>query len=68
MLQHPHSTDSHRIWRMPWSGLVKDTPSIKSWGSGIGYHNWDKAPRMELERVLQFTKSDDVRDIVIRPS
>jgi len=69
VLQHPHTTDTPNIWRMPWLSLQAAFPSVKSWASAIGYHNWNGRPRAPLERVLRLTQSgEDCVDIPIRAS
>lgn len=66
VLQHPHSTYSPAIWRNAWAKLRRDTPTVRTWGSGIAHYSGraDKKPR-PLGKVLAATKSDDVRDIVL---
>jgi len=43
VLQHPHSTDTPNIWRMPWACLARDYPSVRCYASGIGYYAWQGA-------------------------
>lgn len=59
VLQHPHSTDTPNIWRLPWSSLRKAIPSVKVWASGIGYYNRSGRPRAPLAQVLQFTQGGE---------
>lgn len=66
VLQHPHTTDSPNIWRMPWACLTRAVPSIRTWASSIGYHYFDGPPRRPLEEVLQATRSAHVSDVVVR--
>jgi len=67
VLQHPHSTDTPNIWRMPWLSLARDVPTVRVWASGIAYYNDHGEPRAKLGKVLALTKSagNDVRDIVV---
>lgn len=66
VLQHPHGTDTPNIWRNTWGRLLKEAPTIRAWGSGIGYYNiHGDPPRDTLEAVLSSTKSNDVIDIPI---
>jgi hypothetical protein len=67
VLQHPHSTDTPSIWRMPWCSLARTYPSVRAWASGIAYFSGNGNARAPLDRVLDLTKSapDDVRDIVV---
>lgn len=57
VLQHPHSTDTPNIWRMPWACLAQDFPSVKMWASGICYHNPESDCRASLDDVLDGTRS-----------
>ena len=69
-LQHPHSTDTPKIWRMPWLSLVREVPSIRAWASGIAYYAWGGTVRSDITRVLDQTRSSarDVLDIVVDAS
>lgn len=67
VLQHPHSTDTPNIWRMPWSCLARDYPSVRAYASGIGYFRWAGKPRRSLPEVLEGTRSQSgVVDIVVK--
>lgn len=57
VLQHPHSTDTPNIWRMPWACLGRDYPSVRCYASGIGYYAWQGRPRRSLRAVLEGTCS-----------
>jgi len=68
VLQHPHSTDTPNIWRMPWLSLARDVPSVHTWASGIAYYNNRGKRRAPLRRVQEQTRSEHgVTDIVIDP-
>ena len=67
VLQHPHSTDSANIWRMPWACLARDYPSVRTYASGIGYFNWNGPARQPLREVLAGTRSESgVSDVVVK--
>jgi hypothetical protein len=67
VLQHPHSTDTPNIWRMPWACLTREYPSVRTYASGIGYFRWSGKPRRQLREVLAGTRSEDgVVDIVVK--
>jgi hypothetical protein len=68
VLQHPHSTDSPNIWRMPWACLVRDYPSVRRYASGVGYYNGHGGrPRQNFGDVLSGTCSDDgVVNLVVK--
>lgn len=59
ILQHPHSTDSGRIWSVAWSGARRLLPRGEDgrehvWASAIAYY-CGGGPREELPRVLRAT-------------
>jgi hypothetical protein len=68
VLHHPHHTDSPNIWRLGWNGLIRSTPSIAAWVSGIRYSHWAGRPRRPLEKVLSATAHNDtdVLDIIVQ--
>lgn len=70
VLQHPHSTDTPNIWRLPWLTLAKMAPSVTCWASGIGYYHWNGSPRSDLKRVREQTAGGSRRtvDIVVKSS
>jgi len=56
ILQHPHSTDSPRIWLLPWSSLAETcNPALKDWASGICFYHKGGA-RSTLRKVLVGTR------------
>jgi hypothetical protein len=67
VLQHPHSTDTPNIWRMPWLSLARDVPSARAWASGIAFYNNQGGVRAKLDKVLDLTRSSPaaVRDLVV---
>jgi hypothetical protein len=65
VLQHPHSTDTPKIWYGGWSGLRKDLGGVAAWASGIGYYRWDGVPRANLKSVLMKTRSDGCFDLTV---
>jgi hypothetical protein len=69
VLQHPHSTDTPNIWRLPWSLIHREIPSVRVWASGIGYYNRHGSLRAPLTEVLQFTQGGETcLDIVTHVS
>ncbi len=67
VLQHPHSTDTANIWRMPWACLARDLPSVRTWASGIGYYNRGARRRQPLKGVLEGTRSvAGVLEVVVK--
>ncbi len=54
ILQHPHTTDSVRIWRQPWASLEKCL-TLNDWASGICFYRED-GRRGTLEEVATATR------------
>jgi hypothetical protein len=68
VLQHPHLTDSPRIWSTAWGSLRKSLPSVSAWASGICFYRGGPKERADLNAVLTGTRSapEDVLDILVR--
>jgi len=62
IIQHPHTTDTSKIWSPAWKEIERELPSVKHYASGIKYYNPDGEPRGTLESVLEKTKKGDVVD------
>ncbi len=58
VLQHPHCTDSSKIWRSSWLELERKLSSVTDYVSGIYFDEEDH--RSCLEDVLAKTKKGDV--------
>ncbi|MXW06900.1 MAG: hypothetical protein F4X56_01070 [Gammaproteobacteria bacterium] len=68
VIQHPHQTDSPKIWLSGWSGIKKILPSVEQGLSGIAYfpHPLHRAARQKLSKVLEGTKfGSNIEDVVI---
>ncbi|MCG3201230.1 MAG: hypothetical protein NFCOHLIN_01096 [Gammaproteobacteria bacterium] len=59
VVQHPHSTDTPRIWALGWAGIRRHFPALKAWASAIAYVRWTGRRRASLAEVLEGTKSSD---------
>jgi hypothetical protein len=66
VIQHPHLTDSPRVWSTAWGSLQQIFPNVKAWASGICFYN-PKGERAALDAVLAGTRSasNDVLDIIV---
>lgn len=62
VLQHPHNTDTPKIWNVEWNVLKKELPSVEHFASGIKYSNKGAQLRDSLSNVLDKTKMGDVKD------
>jgi hypothetical protein len=65
ILQHPHNTDSPRIWSMAWNKVDKEFPQVAHYASGIKYYNKRGKVRGKLDKVLSKTMKGDVVDFYI---
>lgn len=69
VIQHPHQTDSPRIWQAAWSGVKKSLPSVEQGLSGIAYYPRPdcRETRRELRDVLKGTKfGPRIENVVIK--
>jgi len=64
ILQHPHTTDSTKIWFAAWNSVEKLLPSIKEYASAGRYFNEGKPCRSELIEVLAKTKYGNAIDFI----
>lgn len=63
VLQHPHKTDSAKIWATGWCGVRECLPSVKTYSSSINFLNGGGGKtRDPLELVLDKTKLGNVTD------
>lgn len=58
VIQHPHNTDSSKIWRSSWLELERVLPSVTDYVSGIYFD--EEKHRSCLEDVLEKTQRGDV--------
>ena len=64
IIQHPHETDSPRIWNLAWKAIEKELPEVKHYASGIKYYCDGYNCRGTLSKVLEKTKRGDVEDFI----
>lgn len=72
VLQHPHSTDTERIWSTAWSGVTSMLPNTRAWASGLARYRYvngrPAAPRQpDLDRLCAKTRGGPVLDLIVRP-
>lgn len=66
VLQHPHRTDTPKIWKQSWEELLREFGTVKYWASGICYYNKGDKLRAPLEKVLKSTcGGEPTTDIII---
>lgn len=65
IIQHPHTTDTPKIWNLPWRAVERELPSVKHFASGINYLCRNGAPRGKLKDVLDSTKKGNVHDFFL---
>jgi hypothetical protein len=56
VLQHPHFTDTPRIWRTAWGGIER-VASVADWASSICFFNPDGRVRSSVPEVLAGTRA-----------
>jgi len=68
VLHHPHSTVKIRSWSNPLHNLRKMLPSVKKYVSAGKYFepNSDQTKWNDIEKILQYTKSGNSLDFIIR--
>ena len=68
VLQHPHTTDTPKIWSTAWAGVRRSLPTAETLASGIAYCGGDEdgVPRATLDAVMERTAWGDVVDIVVK--
>jgi len=64
IIQHPHTTDSHRIWLLGWAGVNKLLRPDHYAGTGK-YFDYSGEERSDLDEVLSYTRHGNVLDIVV---
>ena len=65
VLQHPHSTDTDRVWRCSWAEMKRELQDVKYYASAFAYFHWGGRQRAPLNRVLEKTKLGETLDFVI---
>lgn len=65
ILQHPHTTDTPRIWSNAWAAVERELPSVKHYASGINYSNRGAPPRADLDDVLFGTAMGDIEEFLL---
>lgn len=63
-IQHPHTTDSPRIWKPAWNELMRSVPSLNRYVSAGRYYHPER-PRAGMGDVLAATKLGDTIDFVV---
>jgi len=63
--QHPHTTDTKRIWGTSWGKLVRVAPSIHSYASAGRYYNGGDPCRGALCSVLSATVRGESLDFAV---
>ncbi len=64
VLQHPHTTDTERIWLMSWNNLMREVSTIKYYASAGKFYNGDYECRSKIDKVLDKTTNANTVDFV----
>ena len=63
ILQHPHNTDSYKIWNSEWKMIEKTYPFVRGYVSGIRYYNNGSRRRQGINKVIEKTMLGNVLTI-----
>lgn len=55
IIQHPHNTDTYKIWNTEWKTVEKKYPFVTEYVSGIRYYNYGRKKRGSMNNVLEKT-------------
>ncbi len=64
VLQHPHVTDTHKIWHNAWCGLERLLPSLNAY-AGAGRYFKNGQERETLSKTLEKTKHGETIDFIV---
>lgn len=64
ILQHPHNTDTYKIWNTEWKTIEKKYPFVTEYVSAIRYFNNGHKKRGTMNSVLDKTTLGNIETIV----
>lgn len=64
IIQHPHTTDTYKIWNTEWKTIEKEYPFVKEYVSGIRYYNSGYKKRGTIKSVIDKTFLGKVETII----
>ena len=64
IIQHPHTTDTYKIWNTEWKTVEKLYPFVTEYVSGIRHYNNGHKRRGTIQTVIDKTILGNVRTII----
>jgi len=64
IIQHPHNTDTYKIWNTEWKTVEKLYPFVTEYVSGIRHYNYGHKRRGTIKSVIDKTILGNVRTII----
>lgn len=64
IIQHPHNTDTYKIWNTEWKTVEKKYPFVTEYVSGIRHYNYGHKTRGTMNNVLEKTILGKVETII----
>ncbi len=64
IIQHPHNTDTYKIWNTEWKTVEKLYPFVKEYVSGIRHYHYGHKRRGTIQTVIDKTILGNVRTII----
>jgi len=64
IIQHPHTTDTYKIWNTEWKTVEKKYPFVTEYVSGIRHYNNGHKTRETIKNVLDKTILGKVETII----
>lgn len=64
ILQHPHNTDTYKIWNTEWKTVEKKYPFVTEYVSGIRHYHYGQKKRGTISSVIDKTTLGKVETII----
>jgi very-short-patch-repair endonuclease len=64
IIQHPHNTDTYKIWNTEWKTVEKKYPFVREYLSGIRHYNYGNKKRGTINSVIDKTTLGQITTII----
>jgi len=64
IIQHPHNTDTYKIWNTEWKTVEKLYPFVTEYVSGIRHYRYGQKRRGTIQTVIDKTILGNVRTVI----
>lgn len=64
IIQHPHNTDTYKIWNTEWKTVEKKYPFVTEYVSGIRHYNYGRKKRGTIKNVIEKTTLGKVETMI----